>query len=810
MKHRRIITMLMAVFGVAAMSGLFAQDAAAPAAGVEVKAPAAEVVAPAAATPVVDAPKAEPAAAAAPAEVVAPVAAGEEKKADAKAELITMTVSDAKIQDVLRSLAAMRPGSNIIMGPDVQGNVSFALKDVTWEMALQLVTESNGFQVSKESDNVFRVHKPEAKPKQDIIIEVMTKSDIPGLSAEDALRLVGAGRGGLDVDAAQAKKIVEAAPGSYLKSLQVDNQPAIAVVNALAKKAGLNFAFSADLGGLAGAPAAGAPPAPVAAPGPMSVTPPISLNLRNISVIDAILLVAEQGALSCTQQNNVWVVKPMPPAQLQQEPLKVATFEVKYLVLDEDFIKMCQKLLSARGTVTAGKNKILVVRDTAEGIASIEGMLKVMDKPTPQVVIEARFFELQDGDSRNIGIDWSFLGEAGLGITIDPITMAYNKERTLLQTTQGQLNDSSVATTITNGVVDTVRTDTTTFPGVTADSRSKSITDTRAAILDVSQFGVVLHALEENSDARQLSNPKIVVSSDQQATIHIGEQTPIIKSSASSAGVGTIQTYELDGDYGGETTEEESLIPGKPGTSKTKFKTNKGYLDLGTKLTVSPSVKTEDQIYIIVVPELTSLIRYETFGSGTSVQRYPVLFNTQVRTQFTIRSGQTIAIGGLVNERMSKTQSAVPVIGYIPGLKKLFSYETETRQNAETIIFLTVKIVPGETLLPTSGVPTRAYLVQPELERIQIEDAAGAEYSPKAAREKLLQKEKAKEKKGVFSKEYWQKDPPKNEAVPAPVTPAVKPAAPAAPDADSAATAAPPPAASAETPAAPAAAAPGK
>ena len=41
-------------------------------------------------------------------------------------ELISLTVTDASIQDVLRSLAAMRPSTNVLMGPEVQGTVSFA------------------------------------------------------------------------------------------------------------------------------------------------------------------------------------------------------------------------------------------------------------------------------------------------------------------------------------------------------------------------------------------------------------------------------------------------------------------------------------------------------------------------------------------------------------------------------------------------------------------------------------------------------------------------------------------------------------
>jgi len=625
-------------------------------------------------------------------------------------DMITMTVSDAKIQDVLRSLAAMRPGTNILMGPDVQGTVSFALKDVTWDMAIQLITESNGFQATREGENIYRIHKPEPKAKADITIELLNKSDVAQMSAEDLIKMVSGGRGGADIKLEDIRNQVMQNPSRYIKSLQVENRTAIEIVSTLAKKGNLNFAFSSEgvRPPISGTPTTGSPaPATTSTP----ALPPVSINLKYISVVDAISLVAAQGGLSCIQQNGVWVVKPMPPQQLQQEPQKTMTFEVKFLPLDDDLIKLCQKLLSSKGTASAGKNKILVVRDTADGIEAVRQALEVMDRATPQVVIEARFFELQNVDSRNLGINWNALK----GVDTSKITL-----------------------------------DVTVPPATLVEE------DFRSTILDVSNFGVILSALQDNSNAKQLSNPKIVVSSDQQATIHIGDQIPIVKSTTTSSSGGTpLTTFELDGDYGGETIQEEQLAatPGgqqKSGNSRS-YITKKGYLDLGTRLTVAPSVKTEEEIYIRVVPELTSLTQMELFGVGSNEVSYPKLFTTRVRTEFTIRSGQTIAIGGLVNERVNDIDRYVPGLGSIPLVKHLFKYESKEITQTETIIFLTVKIVPGESLTASSGIPIRATLVQKELERILEEDKQGAEYSPKRARE-ILDKI-AQDAKGKANKE---------------------------------------------------------
>ncbi|MFW5803105.1 MAG: hypothetical protein ACOCWJ_04230, partial [Verrucomicrobiota bacterium] len=250
-------------------------------------------------------------------------------------------------------------------------------------------------------------------------------------------------------------------------------------------------------------------------------------------------------------------------------------------------------------------------------------------------------------------------------------------------------------------------------------------------ILDIGQLNTVLHALRTSEGATQLSNPKVIVASDEQATIHIGDQTPIVKST--TEGETGIRSSELDGDFGGEMVESAALTEGDDGQLR-RYTTPKGYLDLGTKLSVSPSVKTEDEVYIKVMPELVTITGFESTASG---DRYPQLFSTRVNTEFTIKSGQTIAIGGLVNERERDSESKVPVLGDIPLLGRAFRYNSTNMTKTETIIFLTVKIIPSEQLLTTSGIPVRAHMVQPQLDRIRSEDAQGAEYNEERARERM-------------------------------------------------------------------------
>jgi len=639
---------------------------------------------------------------------VAPATAG---------QLVSLSVSEARIQDVLRSLASMRQGVNIIIDPDVTGMVSFKLEDVPWEMALQLITDAHGLAVTKKGDNIYRVHRPEVVEEQDILIELYTRDDIEAMDDVQVAALVT----DIDVEVEDARQTVLATPGMYIKQLAVKNKPAIDVVNALAREAGLNFAFAAETPNLQAqqapdkndkAKGKGAP-----APAGRSEAIPISVHLRHISVENALKLISEQGGLLSVKQNGVWVVSRMTPQQRQLEPLKMETFQVNFIPVDAELIKICQTIISERGKVTAGKNKILIVKDVTEGIESVRQALRVMDRPTPQVLIEARFFRITDGSSEDLGIDWSDPLKDGAEFTVTPNPLQFD---------YGDQNKALDAGAVLTGF---------------------DLIKARTATLTLPEFSAVLSALHSDTRAKQISNPKLVISSDEQATIHIGLQKPIIKSSIDNSGDVPIQTFELDDNFGGETIQEVVLLPGTNKAKTSTYRTPKGYLDLGTKLTVAPSVKTEDEVYVKVVPELVSLDGIERAGG----LEFPRLFVTRVATQFTVKSGQTIAIGGLVDESTDVTETKVPFFGDLPLIGRAFRDKSEVTSQSETVIFLTVKVMAGKELVAEHGVPIRSMLVADELDRINDEDAEGATYSQDRAR-KLLNMLKQEEENPAIAR----------------------------------------------------------
>ena len=655
---------------------------------------------------------------------------------------VSISVTDGRIQDVLRTLAAMRPGTTIMIDPNVSGTVSFELQEVPWDLALQLVVDAQTLEVVRRSENVFLVQPAtiRVEDERDLVVELFTREEILAL-ADPQLRAMYAGDRELpeDLTVAEIRERVAQQPEFYVKRLSVTNRNAIEVLNHLTRSSNVDFVFSAHF-----EPETSPQREEPAARGRTAAesATPISLNIRNRSIPVAIRLIAEQGGLSATLQDGIWIVKPLRPEQVALEPLITRTFRVRYIPIDDKLLSDLDRLNSDRGKVIA-RGKTLTVFDTADRIEQVERILADQDLPTPQVLIEARFFVLNDTTSHELGINWQQLTtpaaeDGGLGISLDPRPLTYGYEG-------GNLFGGEILGPIDAATGEFVDPRFLSDPGTLGKLMDPGMIDPsqlpagvipidpRTATLTLPQLSAVLHALDNMDNAKQLSNPKIIVSSDEQATIHIGRQEPIIKSSIDNSGQTPITTFELDTNFGGETVQVADLLSDRPGrsTHTTSYTGYTGYLDLGTKLTVAPSVKTEDEVYIRVIPELINRPSQIVLNQQT----FPILFRVRVQTQFNLRSGQTVAIGGLVSENQEQVRKALPLLGKIPLLGSLFRYTGERLVRSETIIFLTVRVIWPEELDTISAVPVNARSVQSEIDNIRRQDAEGGVYNEEAMRE---------------------------------------------------------------------------
>lgn len=176
---------------------------------------------------------------------------------------------------------------------------------------------------------------------------------------------------------------------------------------------------------------------------------------------------------------------------------------------------------------------------------------------------------------------------------------------------------------------------------------------------------VILHAMETQGVLNILSRPYILASNNQAASITVGDTVPFITESRTTETGQTINTIQ--------------------------------YEDIGIMLEVTPSINPDGLVSMDVRPEI-STTSSETVPISETVDA-AVFAKRSAKSRVAIRDGQTIVIGGLVQDREVDSVKKVPVLGDIPLLGLLFQRKETTTQKTELLIFLTPHVALTEDKL---------------------------------------------------------------------------------------------------------------
>jgi type II secretory pathway component GspD/PulD (secretin) len=126
------------------------------------------------------------------------------------------------------------------------------------------------------------------------------------------------------------------------------------------------------------------------------------------------------------------------------------------------------------------------------------------------------------------------------------------------------------------------------------------------------------------------------------------------------------------------------------GTTPTTVQTVQ-YLDVGTVLTITPTINSDGYVNMSVV---------QTDNSVTTTPQFdnPVINTREATTQVFLRDGQTTVIGGLAGKSTNKTVTGIPILSKIPFIGKwLFAHTTESNSTSELFLFLTPHVIYNDT-----------------------------------------------------------------------------------------------------------------
>jgi len=321
-------------------------------------------------------------------------------------------------------------------------------------------------------------------------------------------------------------------------------------------------------------------------------------------------------------------------AQEKAEPLETKIFRINYAdVAGVEAAIRSSKILSSRGSINVDKRtSTMLVKDVASKFTEIDNLLSSLDRPTPQVLIEARIVEVNTNSAYELGIQWGI----NLNFTNTLGSIGGLKGVPLL---------SSGAVTGQNYLVD--------FPATGAGPLSGS--GFTFGIMDPSKsigLDMQLSAIETMGKLKVVSNPKILTVDNGMAKISQGKSIPVRKL----------------------TTE---------GTVSTEFK------DVTLDLIVTPHITPDNSISMNI-----EIKKEELDPTVPSVEGVPGTDKKEAKTNVIIRDGETIVIGGMYKVTTNDSQSGVPGLMNIPILGWLFKSNKVEQNTTELLIFITPRVLP--------------------------------------------------------------------------------------------------------------------
>ena len=270
----------------------------------------------------------------------------------------------------------------------------------------------------------------------------------------------------------------------------------------------------------------------------------------------------------------------------------------------------------------------IVILAEPERVDMLESLVRQLDVPRAQVLVEAAIVEMSGDVSDALGVQWAIdaRGDSALGgvnfsntgLSVGTLLGAIANDK------QGEL-----AGQLPNGAIIGIGND---------------------------NFGALITALSSTGNSDLLSTPTLLTLDNQEAEILVGQNVPFQTGSYTTGASGANNPF---------TTIERK--------------------DIGVTLKVTPHINEDRTLRLVIEQEISSIAP----SAGVNAQAVDLVTNKRsIKSTVLAEDGEVIVLGGLIQDDATNSQSKVPLLGDLPGVGGLFRSTRETRQKRNLMVFL--------------------------------------------------------------------------------------------------------------------------
>lgn len=404
-----------------------------------------------------------------------------------------------------------------------------------------------------------------------------------------------------------------------------------------------------------------------------SVSGNVTLRLKDVPWDQALDIILQARGLGMRKSGNVLWIAPKDEIAAREkqeleskvsteslEPVRTQGFQMNYAKASDVAAQITStgsgagsaRIISGRGSVIAEpRTNQLFVTDIPSKLEQVQELIRRLDVPIRQVLIEARIVEADDTFGRSLGVrlggsDLRGIngGQAGYAVS-DNTRVAIG----------GSYNAVSATTGESNNTLNTTNTSFVNLPSTGAGGFAPAAFAVSLFSAASNRFlNLEISALEADGRGKIVSSPRVVTADQVKALIEQGTEFPY--QTATSSGATAI-----------------------------------AFRKANLKLEVTPQITPEGNIILDV--DINKDSRGETTAAGVAI-------NTKhIQTQVLIENGGTVVIGGIFEANEREDVTKVPLLGDVPYLGNLFKNKSRSSSKSELLVFITPRMIADRGVL---------------------------------------------------------------------------------------------------------------